>query len=249
MKRFFCGFPGGFLFLTAIVFSASAQTQTLVVPGAYSDAVANTSDNAPLGAADQHIQQDYSGSLLSSSGLVPGDQITAIGFRIAAGESGLAAQTVADYSIWMGLANVSPGGLSSTLADNGSDMTLVRSGALSIANGQFSGGAGINPFGMIQLSTPYTYFGGDLLIEITYSGFASGADVAAEYPYDSTLAQTAFGSGPNSTTADQGLYNEAIVMAFNVLPVGASPVPEPGSIALFACGMAGFFLVARQRRC
>jgi hypothetical protein len=95
---------------------------------------------------------------------------------------------------------------------------------------------------MIDLSQPYTYSGGDLLVEITYSDFASGGNVDAAYPYDSSLAQTAFGTGLTSSTADQGLYNEAFVMAFDV-----NPVPEPSAFALFSCGTLGFIFLARNR--
>jgi hypothetical protein len=88
----------------------------------------------------------------------------------------------------MGLAVVSPGNLSSTFAANGSGMTQVRSGALTVADGQFSGGAIVNPFGMIQLSLPYTYSGGNLLIEITCGDFFNGVNVDTAYPFNSSLA-------------------------------------------------------------
>lgn len=223
------------------VFSASAQTESLVVPGEYASTSANTTDNAPLGAANQHIQQDFAASLLAASNLQLGDQITAIGFRLASGQASLPAQTVSDYSIWMGL-GVSPGSMTSTFADNGSGMLQVRSGSLNITDGQFSGGTGVNPFGIIDLSQPYTYSGGNLLVEIAYSDFASGGNVDAAYPYDASLAQTAFGTGPTSSTADQGLFNEAFVMAFDVIPA-----PEPSVFAFFSCGTLGFIFLSRNR--
>lgn len=229
---------------TCSVLTVSAQTGRLVVPNQYSNTLANTSDNAPLGAVNQHFQQDYSGSSLISNGLTPGETITAIGFRVAAGESSIPAQTVSDYSIQMGL-GVSPGSMSLTFANNGSAMTLVRSGALDITAGQFAGGAGVNPFGMIQLSSPYTYTGGDLLIDVSYSGFSNGRDANVEYPYDSSLGQTAFGSGPTSTTADKGLFNEAIVFAFDVLP---QSVPEPTTMGFLGWGALGVFLLQRNRK-
>jgi len=243
MKAFWGGLQIAGFFLLVGPFAALGQTQVVVVPGQYAGTNASSSDNAPLGVANQYIQQEYAGSLLAASGLEPGEQITAIGFRIASGQTGLVAQTVSDYSIWMGPAVFSPGNMSSTLADNGSDMTLVRSGELDITDGQFPGGSGANPFGMIQLSQPYTYSGDDLLIEIAFSGFASGGNVDAAYPYDSSLAQTAFGTGPDATTADQGLFDEAIVMAFNV-----TPVPEPSAIAPFACGTIGLLIVLKRNR-
>jgi hypothetical protein len=235
------GLTFSWIVILITVFGVQAQ-DLLVVPGQYSNTTVNSSDNAPLGAVNQHIQQDYAGSLLATSGLMPGDEITAIGFRIESGQAGLPAQTVSDYSIWMGLAANSPGNMSTTFADNGSDMTQVRSGPLTISDGQFAGGSSVNPFGMIELSLPYTYTGGDLLIEITYSGFASGGNVDAEYPCDAGLAQSAFGTGSGSTTADQGLFSEAIVMGLNVVQV-----PEPSAVAMFAGGALSLFLISRWR--
>jgi hypothetical protein len=221
---------------------ACGQTQ-LIIPGDYASTIGSTGDVAPLGATNQHMQQEYAASLLTSSGLAPGDQITAIGFRVADGDPSLAAQTVSDYSIWMGVGAFSPGHLSSTFADNGSGMALVRSGALTISSGQFAGGTGPNPFGMIQLAAPYTYAGGDLLIEISYSGFVNGVTVDTVYPYANSLAETAFGTGSGATTADVGQFNEAIIMAFSV-----TAVPEASTMALFACGVIGFGFLSSCRR-
>ena len=64
MKRMIQSLQVIFLFC---VFRVSAQTESLVVPGEYSNTGANTSDNAPLGAANQHLQQDFAGSLLTAS--------------------------------------------------------------------------------------------------------------------------------------------------------------------------------------
>jgi hypothetical protein len=204
----------------------------------YTSTSANNFDDGPLGATNQHIQQVYSSSLLS--GLNVGDQITAIGFRIVSNGVSVASQTVPDYSIWMGTAALSPSNMSSTFASNrGVDFTMVRSGALNITPGQFPGGPGNNPFGYISFNTPYTYTGGNLLIELSYANFPlGGASVEDSFPYDANLAETAFGTGPGSTTADVGLYNEALVMSFMV-----TPIPEPTTMALIAMGLVGLPLL------
>jgi hypothetical protein len=227
-----------FLVLILGLSVSSSLADTIVVPSEYTSVSASEWDDAPLGATNQHFQQVYSVSLLSE--LSTGDQITGIGFRIISNEVSLASQTVSDYSIWMGTSALSPGNMSSTFANNRSgDFTSVRSGQLDIAVDQFPGGPGNNPFGYILFTTPYTYSGGDLLIEISYSDFPlGGALVETPGPYDSMLAQTAFGTGQSSTTADQGLYPEAIVMSFMV-----TPIPEPTTYALIALGLAGIPLV------
>ena len=219
----------------------------IIVPGEFTLADANTSDNAPLGAISdqQHFQQVFSASLLSSLSI--GELITGIGFRVEANESALPAQTITSYNISLGQSANAPGNLSATFADNrGADFTTVRSGPLTINAGDFPGGTSLNDLGWISFSTPYQYEGGDLLVEISYEGFSSGRDADAAWPYDSSLAETSFGSGYNSTTADAGLYNEAIVTGFATAS-NFTPVPEPSTTIMFGAG-ALLFVLRRARR-
>lgn len=235
----------------AVVICVAAATvmadQTIIVPGEFTLADANTSDNAPLGAISdqQHFQQVFSASLLNSLSI--GELITGIGFRVEANESALPAQTITSYDIGLGQSANSPGNLSTTFAANrGADFTTVRSGPLTINANDFPGGNSLNNLGWISFSTPYQYEGGDLLVEISYEGFSSGRDADAAYPYNSSLAQTSFGSDYNSTTADEGLYNEAIVVGFSTSP-GITPVPEPAAPLLFGAG-ALLLVLQRARR-
>jgi hypothetical protein len=219
--------------------------QTVIVPGEFTVAEANTSDNAPLGAISnqQLFQQVFSSALLTNLSI--GELITGIGFRVDGNESALPAQTISEYDISLSQSPNAPGNLSATFADNrGADFTTVRSGPLTINAGDFPGGNSPNDFGWISFSTPYQYQGGDLLIEIAYQGFSLGRDTDAAYPYDSSLAQTAFGSSYNSTTADEGLYNEALVTGFTTTP---APVPEPAAPVIFGAG-ALLVVLRRARR-
>jgi PEP-CTERM motif len=215
--------------------------QSIIVPGEFTLADANSSDNAPLGeiSGQQHFQQVFSASLLSSLNI--GDLITGIGFRVDANESALPAQTITSYDIGLGQSANAPGSLSTTFADNrGPDFTIVRSGPLTINANDFPGGAPVNDMAWIAFSTPYQYEGGDLLVEISYEGFSLGRDADAAYPYDPSLAETSFGDAYDSDDEDEGVYPEAIVMGFTV-------VPEPAAPALFGLG-ALLFAVQRMRR-
>jgi hypothetical protein len=211
--------------------------QMFVVPGQYTSVEAGASDNAPLGASEQHFQQVFSSALLTN--LSVGDWINAIAFRVQGGETALPAQTILIYDISLSEAPNAPGSLSATFADNrGADFLTVRSGPLTINAGDFPGGSSPNDFGWIYFSTPYQYLGGDLLIEVDYQGFSDGRDANCVYSYSASLAQTAFGYGYNSTTADAGIYAEALVMGFSIM---TDPVPEPSFFFMF--GICALLLV------
>ena len=152
--------------------------QTFVVPGQYAFAEAGSSDNAPLGASEQHFQQVFSSSLLTN--LSVGDWIDAIAFRVDGDETALPAQTIPIYDISLSESPNVPGNLSATFADNrGADFLTVRSGPLTVNAGDFPGGSSPNNFGWISFSIPYQYQGGDLLIEVDYQGFSAGRDADA----------------------------------------------------------------------
>lgn len=229
----FLGLVGGLALVCAPGFAA-----LYVVPTANTSTEGNSSDNAPLGATEQHFQQVFSPALLSA--LPGGSQIVGMAFRVNGAESGVPAQTVANFVIRMSQSAHAPGSLSSIFADNqGPDDTLVRSGPLEISAGQFPGGSTPNAFGIIPFDTPYAYTGGNLLIDVAFQGFTSGRNADAVYPYTSGLAQAAFGTGFSATTADVGIYNEAIVFGLDV-------VPEPVGTGLMAVGVLAVCVAARH---
>jgi hypothetical protein len=219
--------------------------QTFIVPGQYASVEAGSSDNAPLGATEQHFQQVFSSSLLTS--LSVGDWINAIAFRVNGTETALPAQTIPIYDISLSESPNAPGSLSATFADNrGADFLTVRSGSLTINAGDFPGGSSPNDFGWISFTTPYQYQGGDLLIEVAYQGFSTGRNADAVYHYIVNLGQTAFGTGYNSTTADAGLYDEALVMGLSIASRSPAPIPEPSVSLLF--GIGALLLVLQRGR-
>ena len=130
--------------------------QTFVVPEEYTSVEAGSSDNAPLGASEQHFQQVFNSALLTS--LSVGDWIDAIAFRVDGGETALPAQTIPIYDISLSESPNAPGSLSTTFADNrGADFLTVRSGPLTVNAGDFPGGSSPNNFGWIPFSIPYQY--------------------------------------------------------------------------------------------
>jgi hypothetical protein len=238
----FCKVKTNIAFKVVIGICLTAATgladQTIIVPGQFALAEAGSSDNAPLGATEQHFQQVFSSALLTNISV--GNWIDGIAFRVEGNETAVPAQTIPVYNISLSQSANAPGSLSATFANNrGADFLTVRSGALTVNAGDFPGGSSPNNFGWIQFSTPYQYQGGDLLIEVAYQGFSAGRDADAVYPFTANLAQTAFGNGYNSTTTDAGLYAEALVMGFSITSV-LVPIPEPS--AFFIIGV-GFLLL------
>jgi hypothetical protein len=207
--------------------------QTIIVPGQFALAEAGSSDNAPLGATEQHFQQVFSSALLININV--GNWIDGIAFRVEGNETALPAQSIPVYNISLSESPNAPGSLNATFANNrGADYLTVRSGPLTVNAGDFPGGSSPNNFGWISFSTPYQYQGGDLLVEVAYQGFSAGRDADAVYPFTANLAQTAFGTGYSSTTADAGLYAEALVMGFSISLV--EPIPEPPAFFIISVG-------------
>jgi hypothetical protein len=222
--------------------TADSAPFVVVSPPHAEDAVAGYEDDAPLGYSQQHFQQIIAPSLIP--GISVGDSIIGLGFRVVPGGTAVPAQVVPNYQIWLSQSANIPGEMSSTFANNrGTDFSLVRNGSLTISESMFPGGAGLNAFGMISFTTPYVYKGGSLLIEISYDAFPAGGSMAdSDVPFDENVARTGFSNGSGGTVADR-LYGEAIVMAFEVVPV-----PEPSTGFFLAGGLFLLLLAAWRRR-
>lgn len=228
--------------LLGVIAAPHSFASLLVFPDIFTAAEAFGSDTAPLGTDIQRFQQVYGTPLLTD--LNVGDQIIGLTFRVDGTASALPAQTVANYEIRLSRSLNGPGSLSAVFADNrGLDEVIVRSGPLVILPGDLPGGSSPNSFGvLIPFSTPYIYLGGPLLLEVAHDGFpAGGRNADADYP-TSLSAQTAFGNGFAATTADAGLYSEAIVVQFEV-----TTAPEPRTLLLMGLGPAGLMTLRRKR--
>ena len=209
--------------------------------------VEGTSDTSPLGQdGSGRFQQVYGASLLS--GLNADDVINGLTFRVIGGaDDGVPAQIVPFYEIRLSQSVNAPGSLSMTFANNrGADEVIVRSGQLVINAGDFPAtpNPGPEPFGtFIGFTNPYTYQGGNLLLEIAYSGFAIGRGSSEQT--GNAAGQQIFTfqhANPSQATAD---YSETGVFV-TALNVNESNVPEPGTWVLFLAG-AGLAVLARVR--
>jgi hypothetical protein len=232
--------------LALILMAPVLPAATIVIPAGLAG-VEGTSDTSPLGQdGSGRFQQVFGASLLG--GLAVGDVINGLTFRvIGLADDGVPAQIVPEYEIRLSQSVNAPGSLSMTFANNrGADEVIVRSGQLIINAGDFPAtpNPGPEPFGtFIAFTTPYTYQGGNLLLEIAYSGFAIGRGSSEEI--NNAAGQQIFTfqqANPSQATAD---FSETGVFV-TALNVNASNVPEPGTWVLFLAG-AGLTILAKVR--
>jgi len=223
---------------------ALAQTVNVVIPASTAGVEQSVADNAPLSTPIQRMQQVYDVSLLD--GLIPGDQITGITFRLDSSQTGLPAQSVTNYEIRLSRSVNEAGSLSLTFADNrGPDDVIVRSGPLTFSEGDFTGGASPNAFGaIIPFTTPYIYKGGPLLLELANDGFVDGRLVDDNFM---TGGQEIFGLNFDATTANYGTEVGAIPVQFRVerRPEIIPTLSEMGFIALILALITSAFIALR----
>jgi hypothetical protein len=221
------------LYITALLAALGvSQASTIVVPNANTSVNGNAVQFLLFGTGTTNeFQWQLAGSQLTS---VVGDSLTGIGFRLAAGQASVPGPTTINM-FNLGLSpSVNPiGALSTTFTDNiGPGAVTVLSGALSL--GALTGGAGPNPFFIINFSTPYHYTGGDLVMTLNTS---SNSTFAVDANTVDSLGDTV------------GSLNGGVAEFFNY-PITefqaavTATVPEPASLLTMA---AGILLLASLR--
>jgi hypothetical protein len=126
--------------------SASGQS-TLVSPNANAAAEGVEVDEYTFGGNPDTVQWQIPGSQLTG---MTGDLITALGFRMAAGQGSASGDTFSSWDLELSAAANPFGSLSGTFANNiGAGGVTVYDGSLTV-----SGTGGSNPFFLVDLTTP-----------------------------------------------------------------------------------------------
>ena len=226
--------------------AAAARAGSIVVPNAYANAEGTIGVGTILRDQPRTLQVVYAASQFA--GVPLGSEITAVAFRLQAGQATYPPtdRHYANYSIQLAQSLAAPGSLSGTFAANaGADAVTVRSGPLDIAADSIAGGPGLNPFDVaIPFSTPYIYNGGDLLMTLRESG--NGVD----FEFVNAVANDSIGqaiAAASDTATDNSNFNidSYPIAQFRFIP--AQAVPEPAGLILACVGLLGVLGERRLR--
>jgi PEP-CTERM motif len=238
----------------AIAAPTAARAVAIVAPNGYEAVDGDTGNLFPFFATSvtndsMRYQQVYDASEFAT--IAPGGgMITEIAFR-AHSESPPFAGALASVQIDLSTTAAVADGLSTVFADNiGSDVTTVFGPApFAISSRQpanFTSTA--KPFEIVfPLLTPFFYDPalGNLLLELRIPVQAA-QPVLATTAFDGTISGSdatsrvySYSNGVDSPTADQ-IDTYGLITRFT-----ATPVPEPGTLALVAVGLA---VLAHRRR-
>lgn len=239
-----------FVFLAGMALAAGASAD-IVVPNAFASTEAPSQFFLTSTAtAGRTYQMTIAASQLTG---VVGHFLTGMTFRLGNNTTAAWPPGATSFSSWdirIG-AGVSPAAMSSTFASNfTAGNTLVRSGGLLFAANAFPiGGSGTTPnaFGpVIGFTTNYAYFGGDLTVEMRFSGQVGATN---QPQFDGVAAtDTANGWG----TLFSGRWTSSMVGTtggnanFLVTQFTSTPVPEPASMVALGLGVAA--LMRRRKK-
>lgn len=233
----------------------------VVVPNQYASIDAPTSNDyayVALGAdalesSGAHYQCFISQDQLAD--ITVGAKITGISFRLNRETYATVGPLIPElgddifpeYDVRLAQAATTASTFSNNFATNLLNPVLVRSGSLTVSQGAFkpngapgAGSASLPFYEMITFSTPYTYLGGDLVVDVGYLGGTESIGIDATPNTNSTFPyRMKMGAGVNGTDANYGEFSFPAMQFITV-------VPGPSSIALV--GIGGLVSCRRRRK-
>lgn len=236
------------LLMTSILLAAqnSAANELTVVPNQFKDVEGNSSSSSLFQSGAASLQVYYSEGFLNAAGITPGVVINGLAYRRnSGGATGPGGDTTfASYNILMSQSFDLPSSMTTTFANNVvGPQTQVHSGSLTFPANSMPGGATPNAFGpVIDFSTPYTYTGGSMLIEVRRSA-RSGDTVSFNTDVDNTAA-TQVGARWLFNTSSDAAVTGTLSSSGQIFQLQYTPIPEPSSAALVGLGLLA---LARRR--
>lgn len=227
--------------LITLIFSASAYSLPIVLPGANTGIEGNSNNGYPFSLNyNGRYQQAYDSAEFGVSPIT----IYGIAFRVDSNWDSFGPTILNNMNIGLSTSANSVGALSNIFNNNiGTDAQSVFSGNLTLSG---TGGGNPNPFdALITFLNPFVYNPniGDLLLDVVTSHSTNTTQF--DYVGGGTSMQRLYdqSGGINDTfgiVATGGLVTQFIIDPIN-------NVPEPGTIALFGVGLAGLGFAKRKK--
>jgi hypothetical protein len=204
-----------------------------VIPEGYANTPGTATFLGPMANSQRTYQQLIAASQLTD---LVDKEITSLSYRIPSNATGpwpTAEVTFASFDIYMS-GSVDPVNRSLTFENNiVGPQTLVRSGTLVLPAESFPSGGSPNGFGPeIIFDSPWTYTGGNLLIEIRHTGFTGtsrslDANNTSTFGYG-TLYSACWTGNYQGTSGSQG--NFCIVNLRAAAPLSVNEIDEQGFV-------------------
>lgn len=230
-----CNILGVAVFVLILTFMMMNTVAAQVAPPAFATTDAPGAMTGPTELTASTILVQFSAAQLPF--LSPGQQITAVSFRLEGNELPVTI-TYPNYRVQVSQAANSITSMSTSFAANQLNPVTVYDAPLTFDAASMPTGNSPNAFGpTITFSTPYTYQGGDLVLYFTHptgSGPDSVTLDAATAVVDDSGYRLLGRSGENAAT---GTFTARVVVTqFSFL--SAAVAPEPGTLFLLAMGVA-----------
>ncbi len=220
--------------LALLSLGAATYADYVVVPNAYVNQMGSNGLNSPLRDQPRTFVEVMGQDQLG--GIQVGNVITGITFRLWSGAGGSwppSAATWSNYDIYMGKAAVNAGSLNATIANNyvAGTRQQVRGGSLTIPANAFGFATPVTPFSYeMTFTTPFTYTGGGLILEISHNGNNIGQAQFVDHPTEwGTGNHAGYNTSYNATTLAY-MYPAPLTTRITY-------IPEPAAFALVALAL------------